>query len=136
MSDPRQIYHTREREVKEKRKVLFPIRLVSFEAHKDWQCFDADTGKGTAREIREFFIPDFSEWKDHDRFEAGFKRLLADLKAESRKCGVYPKLLRRIERAMADEEATVAKRRASLRARQAAGRDCQHCSALFPLVGW
>ena len=29
------------------------------------------------------FVPDFSNWKDHDAFEAGFKRLLDDLKAEA-----------------------------------------------------
>jgi len=28
-------------------------------------CFDADTGKDSAREIREYFIPDFSNWKNH-----------------------------------------------------------------------
>jgi hypothetical protein len=36
-----------------------------------------------AVEVREYFIPDFSNWKDHDAFEAGFQRLLADLKAEA-----------------------------------------------------
>ena len=27
---------------------------------KEWECFDADTGKDSAREIRESFIPAFS----------------------------------------------------------------------------
>jgi hypothetical protein len=45
-------------------------------------CFDADTGKDSAREIREYFIPDFSNWKDHASFEAAFDRLQRDLKAE------------------------------------------------------
>jgi hypothetical protein len=81
-----EIYHARQREVKEKRQVLFPIRLVPFEAIKEWKCFDADTGKDMAREIREYFIPDFSDWKDHDCFEAGFKRLLADLKSDTSHC--------------------------------------------------
>jgi hypothetical protein len=36
-----------------------------------------------AREIREYFIPEFSNWKDHDSFEAAFKRLLDALKADS-----------------------------------------------------
>jgi hypothetical protein len=31
--------------------------------------------------VREYFIPDFSNWKDHDSFEARFKRLLNDLRA-------------------------------------------------------
>jgi len=75
-----EIYKARQREEKEQRQVLFPIRLVDFERIKDWECFDADTGKDMAREIREYFIPDFSEWKEHDKFEAAFARLLADLK--------------------------------------------------------
>jgi hypothetical protein len=77
-----EIYHARQREVKENKRVLFPIRLAPFEAIKAWKCFDADTGKDMAREIREYFIPDFSNWKDHDSFKEGFKRLLDDLKAE------------------------------------------------------
>jgi hypothetical protein len=32
-------------------------------------------------EIRKFFIPDFTHWKDHDAFEAAFARLIEDLKA-------------------------------------------------------
>jgi len=55
-----EIAKARQREVREKRQVLFPMRLVSFEAVRDWECFDADTGKDSAREIREYFIPDFS----------------------------------------------------------------------------
>jgi hypothetical protein len=60
---------------------LFPVRLVDFETLKNWECFDADTGKDSAREIREFFIPDFSEWKNHDAYQKAFQRLLKDLKA-------------------------------------------------------
>ena len=53
------------RELKEGKRVLFPVRLVEFETLRDWECFDGDTGKDSAREIREYFIPDFSNWKDH-----------------------------------------------------------------------
>lgn len=76
-----EIAHARQREVKEGKRVLFPIRLLPFETIRDWKAFDADTGKDMAREIREYFIPDFSNWKDHDAFESGFKRLLGDLRA-------------------------------------------------------
>jgi hypothetical protein len=31
--------------------------------------------------MREYHIPDFSNWKDHDSFEAAFPRLLNNLKA-------------------------------------------------------
>lgn len=76
-----EIAETLARELREKRRCLFPIRLVSFEALRDWQCFDADIGKDSAREIREYFIPDFSNWKDPDSYKKAFERLLKDLKA-------------------------------------------------------
>jgi hypothetical protein len=50
----------------------------------EWECFDADGGKDLAVEVREYFIPDFSSWKDHDAFEKGFARLLKDLRAEEK----------------------------------------------------
>jgi len=31
--------------------------------------------------VREYFIPDFCTWKDHDAFEVAFARLLRDLRA-------------------------------------------------------
>jgi hypothetical protein len=36
-----EIARARKREVKEGKRVLFPVRLVGF----DWECFDGDTGK-------------------------------------------------------------------------------------------
>ena len=77
-----EVYNARQREVREGRRVLFPVALCPFERVQEWQSFDADTGKDLAREVREYFIPDFSDWKDHDRFEAAFTRLLRDLRAE------------------------------------------------------
>jgi len=76
-----EIAKARKREVREKKQVLFPVRLVPFEAIRDWECFDADAGKDSAREIREYFIPDFSEWKEHDKYKKAFEKLLGDLKA-------------------------------------------------------
>jgi uncharacterized protein YjbI with pentapeptide repeats len=81
-----EIAKARNREVRDpegvqKRRVLFPIRLAPFETLRDWECFDADTGKDSAREIREYFIPDFSNWKDHDSYQDAFQRLISDLKA-------------------------------------------------------
>jgi TIR domain-containing protein len=37
-----EIAKARKREVKEGKRVLFPVRLVGFEALRDWECFDAD----------------------------------------------------------------------------------------------
>jgi len=63
-----EIAKARAREIKENKRVLFPVRLnISFEQLQEWECFDADRGKDSAREIREYYIPDFTKWKDHDR---------------------------------------------------------------------
>ena len=68
-----------------KRRICFLIRLADFQAIRTWKLSDADTGKDLAREIRDYFIPDDSNWKDHDSFEAGFTRLLKDLKSQGPK---------------------------------------------------
>jgi hypothetical protein len=69
----------RTREVEQKREVLFPISLCPFKTIRNWEYFDSDIGKDSAREIREFHIPDFSNWKDHDSYKLAFDRLLDDL---------------------------------------------------------
>ena len=66
-------------EGKTERRKIFPIRLCSMEALRDWTCFDADTGNDMAVRIREYFIPDFSGWRNREDFARGFSRLLADL---------------------------------------------------------
>ena len=76
-----EVAKARRRERQEKRRMLFPVRLVGFDELRDWECFDADTGKDSAREIREYFVPDFSNWKDHDAYRAALNRLLTDLRA-------------------------------------------------------
>jgi TIR domain/Pentapeptide repeats (8 copies) len=68
--------------IQEGQRKLFPIGLVDFETLRDWECFDADSGKDLGVEVREYFIPGFSQWTDHDAFEKSFARLLKDLKAE------------------------------------------------------
>jgi uncharacterized protein YjbI with pentapeptide repeats len=78
-----EISKARKREIKEGKHILFPIRLCSFEALRDWECFDSDAGKDSAREIREYFIPDFSNWKDHDAYRLAFDRLLKDLQGKT-----------------------------------------------------
>lgn len=78
-----EIDHARRREVREGKRILFPIGLVPPDDIRRWECADADTGKDLGREIREYFIPDFSNWQNHDAFEAAFARLLEDLHAEA-----------------------------------------------------
>jgi hypothetical protein len=77
-----EIRRARKSEVREQRRKLFPIRLCDFDAIRDWEAFDADTGKDLAVEIREYFVPDFSTWKDHDAFEAAYARLKRDLRLD------------------------------------------------------
>lgn len=78
-----EIRRARKIENEEKRRKLFPIRLVDFEAIEKWECFDTDTKKDLAIEVREYYVPDFTDWKDHDTFEAEFRKLLRDLRAET-----------------------------------------------------
>jgi uncharacterized protein YjbI with pentapeptide repeats len=77
-----EIAKARKKELAEKRRVLFPIGLVPFEKIKEWECFDADVGKDSAKEIREYFIPDFSQWEEEASYKLAFDRLLKDLRAK------------------------------------------------------
>jgi hypothetical protein len=77
-----EIRQARKGELRDGRRKLFPIRLVDWETIKEWECFDADTGKDLAVEVREYFIPDFSNWEVHSSYQPAFDRLLRDLEAE------------------------------------------------------
>jgi hypothetical protein len=77
-----EIANARAREQQQNRQMLFPITLVAFERIKAWKLFDADTGIDSAREIREYYVPDFSNWKSHESYTAVFERLVRDLKAQ------------------------------------------------------
>jgi TIR domain/Pentapeptide repeats (8 copies) len=78
-----EILQARRVEKKEGRRKLFPIRLANFESVKGWECFDPDEGTDLAKEVRRYYIPDFSNWKNHDAFEREFNRLYESLKAEA-----------------------------------------------------
>jgi len=63
-----------EKEAKQNRLVLFPIRLDETVMH---------TPQAWAADIRRMrHIGDFTRWKDHDEYQKVFERLLRDLKAE------------------------------------------------------
>jgi hypothetical protein len=79
----RDISWARKREQVERRKIIFPIRLVDFKALQEWECLDAEEGKDLAPEIRDLHMPDFANWKDHRAFEVAFTRLLDDLRASA-----------------------------------------------------
>ena len=82
-----EIAKARKREVLEKRRMLFPVLLkISYKELQEWECFDADTGKDSAREIREYYIPDFSQWERPDKFKEEFEKLVRDLKKAEAAC--------------------------------------------------
>jgi hypothetical protein len=71
----REVNAAREREDRENRTVLFPIRVddAAMSAPQPW-----------AADIRRSrHIGDFSEWKAHDHYQRAFDRLVRDLKAEA-----------------------------------------------------
>jgi hypothetical protein len=77
-----EIANAREREAREKKQMLFPITIAPFEEVKQWKKFDADLGRDSAREIREYYIPDFSGWaRDHGAYQKALTKLIGDLKA-------------------------------------------------------
>jgi hypothetical protein len=80
-----EIAKARQLEMKESRQVLFPIGLASYDRIRGWECFDADTGKDSAREIREYYIPDFSQWRNDSLYRGAFQRLLNSLKSSGRR---------------------------------------------------
>jgi hypothetical protein len=78
-----EIAAARKREAAQSRQVLFPISLAPFETLRSWTLFDADRGKDSAAEIREYFIPDFSDWKDRKRYATAFGGLLRALRTKA-----------------------------------------------------
>jgi hypothetical protein len=76
-----EIANARAKEAQQRRQMLFPISLMPFNQVKGWKLFDDDTGMDSAREIREYFIPDFSNWKDPNSYTKALERLVRDLKA-------------------------------------------------------
>jgi hypothetical protein len=77
-----EIRRARKREWVEKKRVLFPVRLTSYDAIREWKLFDADEGLDLAAEIRTFYIPDFSGWKSHDLYVKELEKLLRDLRTK------------------------------------------------------
>jgi hypothetical protein len=72
----------REERLRNERK-LFPIRLCDMQTLRDWVCFDADAGQDLAQELREYFISDFSQWREPaPQFEEAFEKLTSDLRVE------------------------------------------------------
>jgi hypothetical protein len=78
-----EVLRARARETAEGRQVLIPIRLLPFEALQGWSLLDTQSGKDVAAEVREYHIPDFSNWKDQSSFDAAASKLVDDLRLGS-----------------------------------------------------
>jgi Pentapeptide repeats (8 copies)/TIR domain len=65
--------------INQRQRNLFPVRLVNMKTIGNWKCFDADNGKDLAATVREYYIPDFSSWRNHNDFKAAFAKLLEEL---------------------------------------------------------
>lgn len=77
-----EIRYARRVAITENRRKLFPLRLVDLETIDAWTCFDPVLNEDLAFEVRNFFIPDFTDWTKEAAFEAGVDRLLRDLRAD------------------------------------------------------
>jgi hypothetical protein len=77
VSNELRIAFNREREGR--RRVLFPIRIVSFDELQRWELHDADTGIDLAHHVRSYFVPDFSDWKGGKAIGQEIQRLVKAL---------------------------------------------------------
>jgi len=82
-----EIILARQKEKRDDRRVLFPIRLCTFDAIRRWECVNSDTGEDLARIVREYFIGDFENWKDGPGFTSAFDELLKNLRSSSPSAG-------------------------------------------------
>jgi hypothetical protein len=73
-----------ELERKTKNRKIFPIRITSYEKIASWRLFDADAGEDLAVRVREYFIPDFTDWKDSLSFRQAATRLRRDLEPDAK----------------------------------------------------
>ncbi|HEY5813785.1 MAG TPA: restriction endonuclease [Terrimicrobiaceae bacterium] len=78
------------REKEEGRRILFPISLIPLNELKKWECFDADSGKDLAVELREYYIPSINDWTDPSEFDRFFSAILRGLKAEELSASALP----------------------------------------------
>jgi hypothetical protein len=71
----------RAREINEKKQIIFPIRICDMDKINSWTLIDSSTQEDVAHKVRLYFVPDFSQWKDYDKFNAEFEKLLKALRA-------------------------------------------------------
>ena len=78
-----EVRRTRKHEKAEGKQKLFPISITPYENIEAWELFAPETVTDLADEIRSYFIPDFSSWKqDHDSYQKAFGQLLKGLRQD------------------------------------------------------
>lgn len=60
-------------------KLLYPIRLVSYEVLEAWKGSGAEERRNVAQEVLAYPVVDFSAWEDPQAYEKSFAGLLRDL---------------------------------------------------------
>ena len=70
------------REERQAPQVFYPIRIVEFDTIRAWTLFDADSGLDIAKRVREYYIPDFSEWENPLNIAEQLSRLVEDLRRQ------------------------------------------------------
>ena len=76
---------TKAQKKKEKsgQQVLFPISITEYDRLKEWEFYLE--GKDMSQEIRDYYLLNFENWKDHDEYKRNFERLVESLRIEADK---------------------------------------------------
>jgi hypothetical protein len=69
------------RGLNENRRIVYPVSTCSLEELEKWKT-DPEPGKDYAREIREYFIPNFSNWHDSYAYDQVFAALLREFRSD------------------------------------------------------
>ena len=78
-----ELHRAYQRQRREKQNILFPISIVSYSKVKEWQSFDADSGKDLAVELREYLIPCIDDWTDDTKFSVFIDSIARGLAADA-----------------------------------------------------
>jgi len=73
----------REREETEGRNIILPVSLLRLSRLEQWKCFDPETGRDLAAEVRRLHIPIFAGWeKSPETYGTAFASLLESFRTE------------------------------------------------------
>ena len=64
-----EIRKARKKEVREKRRKLFPLRVVNFDIIRNWECFDAESAKSDSGLLGQELEASTSQCKVRERIQ-------------------------------------------------------------------